>query len=177
MGTTRRQWVIAIVVAATLAFALAAYNRPEPPTQSRALQTYTSIEDLYQGAPFALKVSYDLPMNYSFVSGTVNPDPDGNGLNTKVDLTFAAWGKPNMYVTESRSAIVLGGQAVPVSFGSATGQMQKEIRADGSVVTSVVFKTRELYIRVSAVGIPETDLLAVAQAFSKEIIPGEPVPQ
>lgn len=88
-------------------------------------------------------------------------------MNTKVNMTLSAAGKPGLAVTESRGEIVLSGETSDVKLDSSEAKMQKLSRPDGSEVISIAFRAGNLYYVVMAVGIPETESLKVAESLSQ----------
>lgn len=138
-----------------------------------ASQTYkaTSLDDLREHAPFPLNVPGYLPAGYTLTWGMVNPAFESNPAN--VVMNFAAAGKPEIIVIESRGEIGYASHpaatsmtASSVQLGIVTGQMQKWINVGGSVNIIITFKAKDLYHIVNATEVPEADVLKVAESLS-----------
>ncbi len=144
----------------------------QPQYYTRESYTTSKIDDLKQHAPFPLNVPSYLPDGYAFTSGTVNPEFQSNAAD--VDMAFAAEGKAVILVIESRGETLyasrpeaVGVETTNVKLGSLAGQMEKLSIADGSVINIITFKAKNLYHVINARGVPEAELLKVAQSLSQ----------
>lgn len=168
----RRHWFAPAVIALALAVVLAGCGKGQggqavgPPGYSTA-----DLMALEQHSPFALVIPVSLPLGYGFTGGTIVPDPVGNDLNTKVNLTFGAGQNPPLQVTESRGEIRAGGPATEITLPGATAQLQEVPNADGSTTVSLVFAAKGLFFVVTAQGISRDELIRVAESLSEQRTP------
>lgn len=170
----KRRWPAMLVFTAFfLTLTLLGCTRDQTDATKRSLQeseqaySTTDLNSLKEHSPFSLNLPTYLPAGYNFTGGLVEPALQGHQANTRVNMSFGAENKPSLLVTESRGEIVLSGQTTDIQLGGHEGKMQKISRSDGSVLVSIAFKARDVYHVITAQGIPEAELIRVAESMSQ----------
>ncbi|MHB9144587.1 MAG: hypothetical protein ACYC5Y_04540 [Symbiobacteriia bacterium] len=130
----------------------------------------TSVDDLREHAPFPLNIPGYLPAGYALNWGMARPAFEINPA--AVTMNFAAAGQSDIAVLESRDKI--GYQSHPaatsmrtssVQLGSVTAEMQTWINVGGAVNFIICFQAKGLYHIVNATGVPEAEVLRVAESL------------